>query len=68
MDKQGPRVYSTGNYIRYLVITYNGKVKVTESESRSVVSNSLLPSWTVHGILQARILEWVAYPFSGASF
>ena len=31
-----------------------------ESESRSVVSNSL---W----ILQARILEWVAYPFSRAS-
>ena len=29
MDKQGPRVYSTGNYIRYLVITYNGNVKVS---------------------------------------
>ena len=23
--------------------------------------------WTVHGILQARILEWVAFPFSGGS-
>ena len=23
--------------------------------------------YTVHGILQARILEWVAFPFSGAS-
>ena len=22
---------------------------------------------TVHGILQARILEWVAFPFSGSS-
>ena len=31
----------------------------SESESRSVVSDS-----TVHGILQARILEWVAFPFS----
>ena len=24
--------------------------------------------WTVHGILQARILEWVAFPFSRESF
>ena len=36
--------------------------------SRSVVSNSLqpmdLPGSSVHGILQARILEWVAIPFS----
>ena len=36
-----------------------------ESESRSVVSNSLRPhGYTVHGILQARVLEWVAFPFS----
>ena len=32
-----------------------------ESESCSVVSDSLRP----HGILQARILEWIAFPFSG---
>ena len=32
-------------------------------ESHSVVSNSLWP----HGILQARILEWVAFPFSRGS-
>ena len=25
------------------------------------------PSWTVHGILQARMLEWVAFPFSRGS-
>ena len=24
--------------------------------------------YTVHGILQARILEWVAFPFSRVSF
>ena len=35
---------------------------VDGSESRSVVSNSI-----VHGILQARILEWVAFPFSRGS-
>ena len=34
------------------------------SESRSVVSDSLWPHrLTVHEILQARILEWVAFPF-----
>ena len=30
------------------------KVKATQS----------CPDYTVHGILQARILEWVAFPFS----
>ena len=37
--------------------------------NRSVVSNSGTP-WTgssVHGILQIRILEWVAMPFSRGS-
>ena len=35
---------------------------LSESESRSVVSDSLRPRglYTVHGILQARMLEWVA--------
>ena len=41
----------------------------SESESQSVMSDSWQPlDYTVHGILQARILEWVAYPFSRASF
>ena len=35
----------------------------SESESHSIVSNSSQP----HGILQARILEWVAFPFSRGS-
>ena len=34
----------------------------SESESCSVVSD-----YTVYGILQARILEWVAFPFSRGS-
>ena len=40
-----------------------------KSESCSVVSNSLRPHglYIVHGILQARTLEWVAYPFSRGS-
>ena len=42
----------------------------SESISRSVISDSLwphglkLPGFFVHGILQARILKWVAIPFS----
>ena len=35
----------------------------SESESDSVVSHSLRPH-SVHGILQARIVEWVSFPFS----
>ena len=35
------------------------------SESHSVVSDSCDPmDYIVHGILQAKILEWVAFPFS----
>ena len=36
------------------------------SESRSVVSDFFATpmDYTAHGILQARILEWVAFPFS----
>ena len=37
----------------------------SESENHSAISNSLHPmDYTVHGILQARILDWVAFPFS----
>ena len=35
-----------------------------ESESHSVLSDSLQTP-IVHGYLQVRILEWVAFPFSG---
>ena len=39
------------------------------SEGRSVVSDSLrLMDCTVHGILQSRILEWLAFPFSRGFF
>jgi len=39
------------------------------SESSSVMSYSLWPDdYTVRGILQDRILEWVAFPFSRGSF
>ena len=38
----------------------------SESESHSVMSDSL-PPHTVHRIFQARILEWVAVPFTRGS-
>ena len=39
-----------------------------ESESCSVMPDSLRPhDYRVHGILQARILEWVVIPFSRES-
>ena len=38
------------------------------SEKKHCISNPYsLKSYTVHGILQARILEWVAFPFSRGS-
>ena len=41
--------------------------KESESESCSVVSYSLWPHGLVQRILQAKILEWVAFPFSRES-
>ena len=42
---------------------YEAKVKVTQS--CPTLCNPM--DYTVHGILQARILEWVAFPFSRGS-
>ena len=47
---------------------------ISESVSPSVLSDSLrphglnLPGPSVHGILQAKVLEWVAFPFSRGTF
>ena len=38
------------------------KVKVQVAQLCSTLCNPM--DYTVHGILQARILEWVAFPFS----
>jgi len=42
-------------------------VDTMKSESHSVVSDSLQPHGKVHGILQVRILEWIAISFSRES-
>ena len=41
------------------------KLKVKVAQSRLTLRNS--KDYTVHGILKARILEWVAFPFSMGS-
>ena len=40
---------------------------LSESESHSVVSDFVNPDYSVNGILQARILELVSFPFSRGS-
>ena len=49
-------------------ILYNiACIQFSPSESCAAVSDSLRPYGLVHGILQARVLEWVAFPFSWGS-
>ena len=42
-----------------------GRVKVKVAQSCPTLCNPM--DYTVHGILQARILEWVTFPFSRGS-
>ena len=46
--------------------TYGTGVKVKVAQSYLTLCNPI--DYTVHGILQARILEWVAGPFSREIF
>ena len=51
-----------------LMLKYKVKVKVTQSYlTLCDPMDCSLPGSSVHGILQARILEWVAVPFSSGS-
>ena len=65
--------HSSSSDILWLVEAHgqqSQKYSIYVCVSCSVVSNSLwshLPGSSVHGILQARILEWVAIPFSRVS-
>ena len=45
----------------------SGKVKVKVKVIQSCPTLCDPMDCTIHGILQARILEWVAFPFSGKS-
>ena len=54
-------LYTTGNYIQYLM-----EVKMIVAQLCPILRDRM--HCTDHGILQARILEWVAVSFSGGSF
>ena len=56
--------------IERLKSTGSGGIMRSESEVKVKVAQLCLTlcdpmDYTVHGILQARVLEWVAFPFSG---
>ena len=58
---------STGSNI----ILFNMKVKVLVAQSCPIPCNPIdcsTPGSSIHGIFQARILEWVAISFSRGSF
>ena len=63
------QVFAT--FVHYWLLLVFSASHITEGESvsHSVVSNYFanLPGFSVHGILQARILEWVAISFSRES-
>ena len=57
-----------GNRLTYNLLTkvnFESQVKVKVAQSCPTLCNPMV--YTVHGILQARILEWVAFPFSRES-
>ena len=55
---------SVGIFTPFLGVWYI-EVKVKAAQSCLILCNPM--NYTVHGILQARILEWVAFPFSRGS-
>ena len=63
MRRRWGEVRRRGGEGRAEVITRKVKVKV--AQSCPTLCDPM--NYTVHGILQARILEWVAFPFSRGS-
>ena len=53
------------NAFKTLLFLFYGKLKVKVTQLCLTLCDSL--DYTVHGILQARVLEWVAFPFSRGS-
>ena len=48
-------------------VTLGSSIKVKVKVTQSCLALCDPMDYTVHGILQARILEWVAFPFSRGS-
>ena len=63
--KTGP-TYHRYMDIHHLICLVTMKVKVKVTQLCLTLCDPV--DYTVHGILQARILEWVAYPFSRGFF
>ena len=62
--------YSSHFRLNPLLSKEEKKVKVLVTQSCPTLCNPMdysLPGFSVHGILQARMLEWVAIPFSNRS-
>ena len=72
--KTGKAVYCHPAYLTYMKCEMPGwmnhklesRLKVKVAQSCPILCNPM--DCIVHGILQARILEWVAFPFSRGSF
>ena len=65
----GPRYAQ--RFVSWLLFTYKVKVKALVSQLCLTLCDPMdcsPPGSPVHGILQARILEWVTIPFSRGSF
>ena len=50
-----------------LSLSLNGQIKVKVEVTQSCPALCNPMDYTVHGILQARILKWVAFPYSRGS-
>ena len=64
---EGKLLYSTITDLNISFHLSEKKVKVLVAQSWLTLCDAMaysLPGSSVHGILQARILEWVAIPFS----
>ena len=56
---------TTGKTIALTIWTFVSKLKGKGTQSHLTLSDPM--DYIVHGILQARILEWVAFPLSRGS-
>ena len=63
--RENPLVGTLSLAKRLCKLIYTTKVKVKVAQLSLILCNSI--EYTVHGILQARIMEWVAIPFSRGS-
>ena len=57
--------HSSLHTVCFTLLTFDKKVKVKAAQSRLTLCDPM--DYTAHGILQARILEWGAFPSSRGS-